>query len=87
MARKFLSTTTGECLHACFGESTGIIQGGKLSGDTIIEMNEKAYVGDEKSINVAKVIGSECGAVSDANRCEMAKLSGCFREVLFFLFC
>lgn len=83
LARILPTTKTGKCIHACFAETVGFVQGGKLNGDGMIEMAQKAFAGDDKAINVAKSVAADCGGISDADRCEMAgKLFTCSREVI-----
>lgn len=72
LARKDPTTKGGKCIHACIGETLGLMQGGKLNGDGMIDSVQKAFNGEEKAMNVIKQIVADCTSITDPDRCEMA---------------
>lgn len=83
LARDIPTTPTAKCVHACLIETVGLVKDGKASIEGAIELAKMAYDGDEKAMQMAKDISSECVHIEDSNRCELAtKMLVCAREAV-----
>lgn len=81
LARKLPTTKGSKCIHACIQETMGFVKDNKFNSDGAIDIVTKVYNGDEKAVAFIKEIATECSAVTDADRCELAsKLVSCVMD-------
>lgn len=83
MAREMPATKPAKCMHACMVETIGLVKNGKPSAEGAIELAKTAFEGNERAMNFVKEVSNECGAVEDADRCELAlKMMICGKGVM-----
>lgn len=81
MQRELPSTHTAKCLHTCIMESIGLIENGKPSVESSIELAKVASDNNAQIVKLTKEVAEECATVSDHDRCEMAfKMITCSME-------
>ncbi|XP_031638585.1 uncharacterized protein LOC116350788 [Contarinia nasturtii] len=71
-AKKLPSTKNGKCIHACVGETTGLIKDNKVNVEGAIAMAKMVYDNDAAKVQMANDLANDCIGVTDGERCEAA---------------
>lgn len=72
LARKTPSSKAEKCLHACIGETLGLIQNQRTNVEASVELAKMAFGPDDIRVTHAKEIATECAEITDPERCEAA---------------
>ncbi|XP_055326704.1 uncharacterized protein LOC129580383 [Sitodiplosis mosellana] len=72
VAHKTPTTKNEKCLHACVGESLGLIKDKKTDVEASVEIAKMAFGADDPKVSIARQISTECAGVTHDDRCEAA---------------
>ncbi|XP_052890868.1 general odorant-binding protein 19d-like [Anopheles moucheti] len=78
---KMPDTRTQKCLAGCMQEQFGISNGKAFQEDGFIEIAKMLMKGDEKKIELAREIATDCKDVTNEDRCELAlDIMNCLKD-------
>ncbi|XP_031634701.1 general odorant-binding protein 19d-like [Contarinia nasturtii] len=66
------NSPTQNCLFACFYETLGVIQDGKMSIDSLKTVILAKFSGDGNAITTINGLIDECATLNGSDRCELA---------------